>query len=91
MFLVYQSLGVVYGDLSIFFLYVFKSIFVEDIYYLEFNEEILGVFFCVFWIFILVFFFKYVFIVFRVDDNGEGKYLNILILFKFYIQGIFNC
>lgn len=72
MLLAYQSLGVVYGDLSISPLYVFKSTFAEDIHHSESNEEILGVLSCVFWTLTLVPLFKYVFIVLRADDNGEG-------------------
>ncbi|RVX08905.1 Potassium transporter 8 [Vitis vinifera] len=40
--LAYQSLGVVYGDLSTSPLYVYKSTFAEDIHHSETNEEIYG-------------------------------------------------
>ncbi|XP_057804668.1 potassium transporter 2 [Salvia miltiorrhiza] len=70
--LAYQSLGVVYGDLSISPLYVYKSTFAEDIHHSETNEEIFGVLSFVFWTLTLVPLFKYVFIVLRADDNGEG-------------------
>ncbi|CAL9152925.1 unnamed protein product [Musa hybrid cultivar] len=70
--LAYQSLGVVYGDLSISPLYVFKSTFAEDIQHSETNEEIFGALSFVFWTLTLVPLFKYVFIVLRADDNGEG-------------------
>uniref|UniRef100_A0A7C9DN15 K+ potassium transporter integral membrane domain-containing protein n=1 Tax=Opuntia streptacantha TaxID=393608 RepID=A0A7C9DN15_OPUST len=70
--LAYQSLGVVYGDLSISPLYVFKSTFAEDIHHSETNEEIFGVLSFVFWTLTLVPLIKYVFIVLRADDNGEG-------------------
>ncbi|GAA0178323.1 transporter [Lithospermum erythrorhizon] len=70
--LAYQSLGVVYGDLSISPLYVFRSTFAEDIQHSETNEEIYGVLSFVFWTLTLVPLFKYVFIVLRADDNGEG-------------------
>nr|XP_043631161.1 potassium transporter 2-like [Erigeron canadensis]XP_043631162.1 potassium transporter 2-like [Erigeron canadensis]XP_043631163.1 potassium transporter 2-like [Erigeron canadensis]XP_043631164.1 potassium transporter 2-like [Erigeron canadensis]XP_043631165.1 potassium transporter 2-like [Erigeron canadensis] len=70
--LAYQSLGVVYGDLSISPLYVFKSTFAEDIHHSETNEEIFGVLSFIFWTLTLVPLFKYVFIVLRADDNGEG-------------------
>lgn len=73
--LAYQSLGVVYGDLSISPLYVYKSAFAEDIQHSETNEEIYGVLSFVFWTLTLVPLVKYVFIVLRADDNGEGKYL----------------
>ncbi|PKA67227.1 putative potassium transporter 9 [Apostasia shenzhenica] len=70
--LAYQSLGVVYGDLSISPLYVYKSTFAEDITHSETNEEIFGVLSFVFWTLTLVPLFKYVFVVLRADDNGEG-------------------
>ncbi|WP_285164253.1 KUP/HAK/KT family potassium transporter, partial [Mycobacterium tuberculosis] len=66
----YQSLGVVYGDLSISPLYVFKSTFAEDITHSDTNEEIYGVLSFVFWSLTLIPLIKYVFIVLRADDNG---------------------
>lgn len=70
--LAYQSLGVVYGDLSTSPLYVYKSTFAEDITHSESNEEIFGVLSFVFWTLTLIPLLKYVFIVLRADDNGEG-------------------
>lgn len=70
--LAYQSLGVVYGDLSTSPLYVYKSTFAEDITHSESNEEIYGVLSFVFWTLTLVPLLKYVFIVLKADDNGEG-------------------
>ncbi|KAL0683050.1 hypothetical protein Bca4012_049898 [Brassica carinata] len=70
--LAYQSLGVVYGDLSTSPLYVYKSTFAEDIHHTESNDEIFGVLSFIFWTITLVPLFKYVFIVLRADDNGEG-------------------
>ncbi|KAA0067509.1 potassium transporter 2 [Cucumis melo var. makuwa] len=70
--LAYQSLGVVYGDLSISPLYVYRSTFAEDIQHSDTNEEIYGVLSFVFWTLTLVPLFKYVFVVLRADDNGEG-------------------
>ncbi|KAJ6793580.1 potassium transporter 6-like [Iris pallida] len=70
--LAFQSLGVVYGDLSTSPLYVYKSTFAEDIEHSETNEEIYGVLSFVFWTLTLVPLLKYVLIVLRADDNGEG-------------------
>ncbi|MCD7447129.1 Potassium transporter 6 [Datura stramonium] len=70
--LAYQSLGVVYGDLSTSPLYVYKSTFAEDITHSESNEEIYGVLSFIFWTLTLVPLLKYVFIVLKADDNGEG-------------------
>ncbi|CAM8978929.1 unnamed protein product [Rhodiola kirilowii] len=70
--LAFQSLGVVYGDLSISPLYVFKSAFAEDIQHSKTNEEIFGALCFVFWTLTLIPLVKYVFIVLRANDNGEG-------------------
>lgn len=72
--LAYQSLGVVYGDLSISPLYVYKSTFAEDITHSKGNEEIYGALSFVFWTLTLIPLLKYVTIVLRADDNGEGTY-----------------
>lgn len=61
-----------YGDLSTSPLYVYRSTFAEDIGHTESNEEIYGVLSLVFWTFTLVPLIKYVFVVLRADDNGEG-------------------
>ncbi|KAI8559045.1 hypothetical protein RHMOL_Rhmol04G0144400 [Rhododendron molle] len=53
-------------------LYVYKSTFAEDIQHSESNEEIYGVLSFVFWTLTLIPLLKYVFIVLRADDNGEG-------------------
>ena len=70
--LAYQSLGVVYGDLSTSPLYVYKAAFAEDIQHTDTNDEILGVLSFVFWTLTLVPLLKYVCVVLRADDNGEG-------------------
>ncbi|XP_057826353.2 potassium transporter 2 isoform X2 [Cryptomeria japonica] len=70
--LAYQSLGVVYGDLSISPLYVFRNTFAEDIQHSSGNEEIYGALSFVFWTLTLVTLFKYVFLVLKANDNGEG-------------------
>jgi len=70
--LAYQSLGVVYGEISTSPLYVYRNTFAEDIGHSETNEEIYGVLSLVFWTLTLVPLVKYVFIVLRADDNGEG-------------------
>nr|XP_016483014.1 PREDICTED: potassium transporter 6-like [Nicotiana tabacum] len=70
--LAYQSLGVVYGDLSTSPLYVYTSTFAEDIQHTETNDEVYGVLSFIFWTFTLIPLLKYVFIVLKADDNGEG-------------------
>ncbi|XP_062086170.1 potassium transporter 1 [Humulus lupulus] len=70
--LAYQSLGVVYGDLSTSPLYVYKTTFSGKLSLHEDDEEIFGVLSFIFWTFTLSALFKYVFIVMSADDNGEG-------------------
>ncbi|XVE79829.1 hypothetical protein DITRI_Ditri14bG0087900 [Diplodiscus trichospermus] len=70
--LAYQSLGVVYGDLSTSPLYVYKTTFSGKLSLHENDEEIYGVFSFIFWTFTLVALIKYNLIVMSADDNGEG-------------------
>ncbi|KAI4305304.1 hypothetical protein L6164_028677 [Bauhinia variegata] len=70
--LAYQSLGVVYGDLSTSPLYVYKTTFSGKLSLEEDDEEIFGVLSFIFWTFTVIALFKYVFIVMSADDNGEG-------------------
>ncbi|XP_057825831.2 potassium transporter 1 isoform X1 [Cryptomeria japonica] len=70
--LAYQSLGVVYGDLSTSPLYVYKSTFSGDLALREQEDEVLGVLSFILWTFTLIPLCKYVFFVLTADDNGEG-------------------
>ncbi|XP_031505622.1 potassium transporter 4-like isoform X2 [Nymphaea colorata] len=70
--LAYQSLGVVYGDLSTSPLYVYKSTFVGNLHHSQSEEAILGVLSLIFWTITLIPLLKYVFILLSADDNGEG-------------------
>lgn len=70
--LAYQSLGVVYGDLSTSPLYVYKTTFSGKLSLRENDEEIYGVLSFIFWTFTLIALLKYIFIVMSANDNGEG-------------------
>ncbi|CBI15926.3 unnamed protein product, partial [Vitis vinifera] len=70
--LAYQSLGVVYGDLSTSPLYVYKTTFSGKSSLHGNDEEIYGVLSFIFWTFTLIALFKYIFIVMSAADNGEG-------------------
>ncbi|MCO5552631.1 hypothetical protein L7F22_006146 [Adiantum nelumboides] len=71
--LAYQSFGVVYGDLSTSPLYVYKSTFFgSKVRLSDSDAEIMGVLSFIFWTITLIPALKYVFIVLRADDNGEG-------------------
>jgi KUP system potassium uptake protein len=92
----YQSLGVVYGDLSISPLYVYRKFFAGDIEHSDTNEEIYGVLSFPFWTLTLIPLFKYVFIVLRADDNGEGTFSNSQFIylnsyFSFHLRKSQDC
>lgn len=70
--LAYQSLGVVYGDLSTSPLYVYKSAFIGKLNKHQNPDAIFGAFSLIFWTLTLIPLLKYVLIVLSADDNGEG-------------------
>ncbi|KAK1361287.1 Potassium transporter [Heracleum sosnowskyi] len=70
--LAYQSLGVVYGDLSTSPLYVYKSTFIGKLHKHQNPDAIFGAFSLIFWTLTLIPLLKYVLIVLSANDNGEG-------------------
>ncbi|VFR00205.1 unnamed protein product [Cuscuta campestris] len=70
--LAYQSLGVVYGDLSTSPLYVYQNIFVDKLQKHQTPDAIFGAFSLIFWTLTLMPLLKYVVVVLSADDNGEG-------------------
>ncbi|RWW12959.1 hypothetical protein BHE74_00053648 [Ensete ventricosum] len=73
--LAYQSFGVVYGDLSISPIYVYKSTFSGKLRLHEEDAEILGVLSLVFWTLTLIALCKYIIFVLVADDDGEGAFV----------------
>ncbi|KAK3041481.1 hypothetical protein RJ639_000458 [Escallonia herrerae] len=67
--LAFQSIGIVYGDIGTSPLYVFASTFTGGI---KHNDDILGVLSLIFYTLTLIPLVKYVFIVLRANDNGNG-------------------
>ena len=59
----------VYGDLGTSPLYTFTSIRLSE----PGEKDILGIFSLIFWTLTTMALIKYVFIVLRADDHGEGK------------------
>lgn len=67
----FQSLGVVYGDLGTSPLYVFYNTFPHGI---KDPEDIIGALSLIIYSLTLIPLLKYVFVVCKANDNGQGKY-----------------
>jgi KUP system potassium uptake protein len=76
--LAFQSIGVVYGDIGTSPLYVYASTFPSGT--IKHKDDILGVLSLIFYTLTLIPLIKYVLIVLRANDNGEGMilFLNLL-------------
>lgn len=68
--LAFQSLGVVYGDLGTSPLYVFYNTFPNGI---ADPEDVIGALSLIIYSLTLVPLLKYVFVVLRANDNGQGR------------------
>lgn len=75
--LAFQSIGVVYGDIGTSPLYVYASTFTNGINH---TDDILGVLSLIFYTLTLIPLVKYVLIVLRANDNGDG---NIYFFFNY--------
>lgn len=76
--MVYQSLGLVFGGLTISPLYVYKSTFSGSLQHYQTEDVVFGAFSMIFWTLTLLSLIKYVVFVLSADDNGEGKDLILL-------------
>ncbi|CAF2025646.1 unnamed protein product [Brassica napus] len=73
----FQSLGIVYGDLGTSPLYVFYNTFPDGI---DDSEDVIGALSLIIYSLLLIPLIKYVFIVCKANDNGQGKLLKSLII-----------
>src|SRR5690606_35950658 len=73
------SLGIIFGDIGTSPLYVFKAIVGDNIIS---SDLILGGLSCVFWVLTLQTTVKYVLIVLRADNKGEGGIFSLYTLVK---------
>ncbi|PKA56858.1 Potassium transporter 5 [Apostasia shenzhenica] len=67
--LAFQSIGVVFGDIGTSPLYVYASTFTDGI---KENDDLLGILSLIIYTLLLIPLLKYVFIVLRANDNGDG-------------------
>lgn len=68
MWLAYQATGVIYGDIGTSPLYVYSSTFTSD----PSEADLLGALSIIIWSLTIIVTIKYVCIVLRADDEGEG-------------------
>jgi len=73
------AIGIVYGDIGTSVLYAFKEVFASGHVPLT-EENVLGVLSMFFWTLTLVVSFKYVALIMRADNHGEGGLMALLAL-----------
>jgi KUP system potassium uptake protein len=73
------AIGVVYGDIGTSVLYAFKEVFVSG-HVAVTEENVLGVLSLFFWALTLIVSLKYVVLIMRADNNGEGGLMALLAL-----------
>ncbi len=74
------ALGVVFGDIGTSPLYAFRECFINEAGILLNTENVLGVLSLIFWTLSLVIGVKYVALVLRADNKGEGGILSLMAL-----------
>lgn len=82
LWLAYQSTGVIYGDIGTSPLYVYSSTFSSEPEY----RDLLGALSLIIWSLTLIVTVKYVFIVLRADDEGEGGTFAIYTLLSRFVS-----
>ncbi|KAL8734000.1 MAG: hypothetical protein Q9166_001761 [cf. Caloplaca sp. 2 TL-2023] len=85
--LAYQSVGVIYGDIGTSPLYVYSSTFRSAPSY----DDLLGALSLIIWTVTLMVSIKYVIIVLRADDEGEGGTFAIYSLLSRYVRQYLPC
>jgi KUP system potassium uptake protein len=80
--LAYQSLGVIYGDIGTSPLYVFSSTFSEE----PSKADLMGILSLVLWSLFMMVTVKYVLIILRADNEGEGGSFSTYALLARYVS-----
>ncbi|RAK73564.1 K+ transporter [Aspergillus fijiensis CBS 313.89] len=82
LWLAYQSIGVIYGDIGTSPLYVYSSTFSAP----PSREDLIGVLSIIIWSLILMVTVKYIFIVLHADNDGEGGTFSTYSLLSRYMN-----
>jgi KUP system potassium uptake protein len=84
--LILGALGVVYGDIGTSPLYALKETFAPATGVLAVPEQVLGAVSAIFWLLTLVVSLKYVILILRADNRGEGGIMALLALASQAVQ-----
>ena len=80
--LAYQSIGVIYGDIATSPLYVYSGTFSSP----PSREDLIGVLSLIIWSLLVMVTVKYVLIILRADNNGEGGTFSTYSLLSRYVS-----
>lgn len=82
--LAYQSIGVIYGDIGTSPLYVYSSTFTSE----PSHDDLFGALSLIIWSLTLMVSVKYILIVLRADDEGEGGTFAVYSLLSRYVRAL---
>jgi KUP system potassium uptake protein len=80
--LAYQSVGVIYGDIGTSPLYVFSSVFTGE----PSRADLMGALSLIIWSLVLMVTIKYILIILRADNDGEGGTFSTYSLLSRYVR-----
>ncbi len=87
LWLSYQSIGVIYGDIATSALYVFSSTFSAP----PSHQDLLGALSIIIWSLFIMVTLKYVLIILRADNDGEGGTFSTYSLLSRYVRPFSGC
>lgn len=87
LWLAYQSIGVIYGDIGTSPLYVFSSTFTEA----PSRQDLIGVLSIIIWSITIMVTIKYIFIILHADNDGEGGTFSTYSLLSRYVRHTSLC
>lgn len=82
LWLAYQSTGVIYGDIGTSPLYVFSSTFSSA----PSNQDLVGALSIIIWVLFMMVTVKYILIILRADNDGEGGTFSTYSLLSRYVS-----
>jgi KUP system potassium uptake protein len=84
LWLAYQSIGIIYGDIGTSPLYVYSSTFAHEPSY----EDLVGVLSIIIWSLTMMVTVKYVLVILHADNEGEGGTFSTYSLLSRYVLSV---